>query len=217
MNSSKTSHRFQAAFTLVELLVVIAIVAILAALLFPLLGSMRIKASSAVSVSNLRQIGTAIVTYAADNNGTLPGPTWSQLGPKWQTNGNNLVYHLRDYLPNVKQPQNPIPNTLYCPTFDYPAARSDGQNPVSTNKVTYRYNFATDANGTFYPLGYPPSNGEPVRPPMTTAGLAARDTRGKPLINESLIDNKATNPPPHGNYNNTLMLDFSVQAIPTTN
>jgi len=214
MSSSKTSHRFQAAFTLVELLVVIAILAILAALLFPLVGSMRIKASSAVSVSNLRNIGIAIVTYAADNNGTLPGPAWSQLYTKWQTNnGYDLLYHLRDYLPNVKQPQNPIPNTLYCPTFDYPAARTDGKNPISTNKVTYRYQFATDANGTFRPLGYP----NPPYPPMTTAGLAARDTRGKPLINEALIDNKPGNKPPHGNYNNTLMLDFSVQAIPTTN
>ena len=208
MSSSKTTHRFQAAFTLVELLVVIAIVAILVALLFPLVGSMRIKSSSAISVSNLGKIGTAIVTFAADNNGTLPGPTYSQLGPKWQNNNNNLLYHLRDYLPNVKQPQNPIPNTLYCPTFDYPAARTDGLNPVSTNKVTYRYMSASDASGTILALGYPYTN-----PPMKIAGLAARDTRGKGLINESLINNR----PPHGNYNNTLMHDFSVQAIPTTN
>jgi prepilin-type N-terminal cleavage/methylation domain-containing protein len=204
INSSKTSHRFQPAFTLVELLVVIAILAILAALLFSLAGSMRRSTSSAVSVSNLRQIGTAIVTYAADNNGTLPGPAYSQLYTKWQTNGNNLLYHLRDYLQNVKQPQNPIPNTLYCPTFDYPAARSDGKNPVSPGKVTYRY-----LSPNITALGYP----SPPKPPMKIAGLAAIDTRGKPLINESLISNK----PPHGNYNNTLMHDFSVQAIPTTN
>ena len=209
MNSSKITHRFQPAFTLVELLVVIAILAILAALLFPLVGSMRIKASSAISVSNLRNIGTAIMTYAADNNGTLPGPAYSQLYTKWQTNGNNLLYHLRDYLQNVKQPQNPILNTFYCPTFDYPAARTDGQNPVSPGKVTYRYNYAADASGTILALGYP----SPPTPPMKIAALAARDTRGKGLINESLINNK----PPHGNYNNTLMLDFSVQAIPTTN
>jgi prepilin-type N-terminal cleavage/methylation domain-containing protein len=208
MNSSKITHRFQPAFTLVELLVVIAILAILAALLFPLVGSMRIKASSAISVSNLRNIGTAILTFAADNNGTLPGPAWSQLGPKWQTNGNNLAYHLRDYLQNVKQPQNPIPNTLYCPSFDYPAARTDGQNPISTNKVTYRY-----LSPNITALGYP----SPPTPPMKIAGLAAIDTRGKPLINEALIDNRSGNKPHHGNYNNTLMHNFSVQAIPTTN
>ncbi len=183
INSSKTSHRFQAAFTLVELLVVIAIVAILAALLFPLVGSMRIKASSAVSVSNLRNIGIAIVTFAADNNGTLPGPTYAHCSPKYGATTNVLLWHLRDYLPYVNQPQNPTGDKRYCPTWDYPAARSDGKNPVSTNKVTYSYGSATDANGTFYPLGYPGTN--PVRRPMTTAGLAARDTREKPLICES--------------------------------
>ena len=209
INSSKTSHRFQPAFTLVELLVVIAILAILAALLFPLAGSMRRSASSAVSVSNLGKIGTAIVTYAADNNGTLPGPTYAHLGPKYGATTNALLWHLKDYLPYVNQPQNPTANKLYCPTFDYPAARSDGQNPVSTNKVTYSYNSATDANGTFLALGYP----SPPTPPMKIAGLAARDTRGKPLINES----SQIQPAPHGKYRNTLMLDFSVQAIPTTN
>jgi prepilin-type N-terminal cleavage/methylation domain-containing protein len=211
MNSSKSSHRFQAAFTLVELLVVIAILAVLAALLFPLAGSMRIKASSAISVSNLRNIGIAIVTFASDNNGTLPGPTYAHLGPKFQLFGspNGLPWILRDYLPSVPQPENPIPNTQYSPTFDYPAARSDGKNPVSTNKVTYSYNSATDAIGTFLPLGYP----SPPTPPMKIAALAARDTRGKPLINES----GQIKPAPHGKYRNTLMLDFSVQAIPTTN
>jgi len=209
MSSNKTSHRFQAAFTLVELLVVIAILAILAALLFPLVGSMRIKASSAVSVSNLRNIGIAIVTFAADNNGTLPGPTYAHLGPKYGSTTNVLLWHLRDYLPYVNQPQNPTGDKRYCPTWDYPAARSDGQNPVSTNKVTYSYMSAIDANGTFLPLGYP----SPPTPPMTTAGLAARDTREKPLINES----GQIKPAPHGKYRNTLMLNFSVQAIPTTN
>ena len=200
MNPKKSIHHFKAAFTLTEILVVITIIAVLATLLFSLTSRMRNKASSAISVSNLRQIGMAIVTYASDNNGTLPGPTWSQLGTKWQeNNGHSLHYHLRDYLPNVKQPQNPIPNMLYCPTFDYPAARTDGQNPVSASKVTYRY-----LSPSILALGYPHTDR-----PMTTAQLSARDTRGKPLIKENPINNK----PPHGNYNNTLMHDFSVQAI----
>ncbi|NDG71317.1 MAG: type II secretion system protein [Proteobacteria bacterium] len=217
INSSKTSHRFQPAFTLVELLVVIAIVAILAALLFPLVGSMRIKASSAVSVSNLRNIGIAIVSYAADNNGTLPGPTYAHLNPRYQDTGNWLPYYLRDYLPYVKQPQNSIPNTRYSPAFDYPAARSQGQNPlISSAGQTYTvYSRVRDSEGSFLPLGYPGT-----APPMTTAGLAARDTRyrsglgKKPWITERT--NSAVNQPlPHGKYANTLMFDYSVKAIPT--
>ena len=216
MSSSKTTHRFQAAFTLVELLVVIAIVAILVALLFPLVGSMRIKSSSAISVSNLRKIGTAIVTFAADNNGTLPGPTYSHLSPKYGGTINVLLWHLKDYLPYVNQPQNPTGNKRYCPTWDYPAAMSDGQNPVSPGTATYTvYSNVRDSRGNFYPLGYPAT-----APPMTTAQLAARDTSyrsgsggngKKPWITEShLIE-----PPPHGKYRNTLMFDYSVRAIPT--
>jgi prepilin-type N-terminal cleavage/methylation domain-containing protein len=213
INSSKTSHRFQPAFTLVELLVVIAIVAILAALLFPLVGSMRRSASSAISVSNLGKIGTAIMTFAADNNGTLPGPTYSHLSPKYGGTTNVLLWHLKDYLPYVNQPQNPTANKSYCPTWDYPAAMSDGKNPVSPGTATYSvYTSMRDSRGFFYPLGYPA-----IAPPMTTAQLAARDTSyrsglgKKPWITESLL----IEPPPHGKYRNTLMHDFSVKAIPT--
>jgi prepilin-type N-terminal cleavage/methylation domain-containing protein len=63
------------AFTLVELLVVIAIIAILAALLFPALASAKERGRRAVCLSNLREIGIAIHTYASDNNGQIPyGP-----------------------------------------------------------------------------------------------------------------------------------------------
>ena len=62
MKTHKKFSKFNAAFTMVELLVVIAIIAVLASLLFSLASRMRTKASSAISTSNLRQIGTAIVS-----------------------------------------------------------------------------------------------------------------------------------------------------------
>jgi prepilin-type N-terminal cleavage/methylation domain-containing protein/prepilin-type processing-associated H-X9-DG protein len=62
-------------FTLIELLVVIAIVALLAALLLPALASAKERSKGIACVSNLRQIGIAIRTYADDSSGNIPfGP-----------------------------------------------------------------------------------------------------------------------------------------------
>ena len=188
----------------------ITIIAVLATLLFSLTSRMRNKASSAISVSNLRQIGTAIVMYASDKNGTLPGPSLAHNYNKINQYGTTgqLAYILRDYLPTVPQPENSNPTTRYSPTFDYPAARTDGKNPISGGKPTYSvYIYIRDSIGQFSPMGY---HGAPRPPPMTTTQLSARETRGKSWITESLL----INPPPHGKYRNTLMFDYSVQAIP---
>jgi prepilin-type N-terminal cleavage/methylation domain-containing protein/prepilin-type processing-associated H-X9-DG protein len=64
-----SSHR---AFTLLELLVVVAIIGILAAILFPVLKSVRDRGRAARCVSNLKQIGLAFQMYTQENDDTLP-------------------------------------------------------------------------------------------------------------------------------------------------
>lgn len=64
-------------FTLIELLVVIAIIAILAAILFPVLLQAKASAKKANCVSNLKQAGQSLSLYATDNNDRFPNQTIS--------------------------------------------------------------------------------------------------------------------------------------------
>lgn len=59
-------------FTLIELLVVIAIIAILAAILFPVFAQAKEAAKKTASLSNAKQLGTAVQMYLGDNDDVLP-------------------------------------------------------------------------------------------------------------------------------------------------
>jgi prepilin-type N-terminal cleavage/methylation domain-containing protein len=58
--------------TLIELLVVVAIIAILAAILFPVLARAKEKPRQTACLSNVRQLGLAIMSYAQDHEGCYP-------------------------------------------------------------------------------------------------------------------------------------------------
>ena len=118
------------AFTLVELLVVIAIIATLAALLLPAMTSAHQAAKRTACLSNLRQIGLAIHSYAADFDGRIPygpkAPPFTSPASFYPSTGSptsllslqgGAVVGLGLLLPQHLASQ---PRVLFCPGADQP-------------------------------------------------------------------------------------------------
>jgi prepilin-type N-terminal cleavage/methylation domain-containing protein/prepilin-type processing-associated H-X9-DG protein len=79
----KTERPFHTGFTLLELLVAITIIAILAALLLPVLSKAKTRALTVECQGNLKQLQLAWQMYVNDHDDFIPGNNW------WQEAGSN--------------------------------------------------------------------------------------------------------------------------------
>lgn len=85
-------------FTLIELLVVIAIIAILAAILFPVFAQAREKARAISCMSNLKQMGNALIMYQQDYDGTFVALNMPDLAYGNKTGGCTWQVAIQPYM-----------------------------------------------------------------------------------------------------------------------
>lgn len=131
------------AFTLIEILVVIGIIALLAAILFPVLSSARERARSTNCMSNQKQIALALIQYTQDYGRLFP--SLNDAG----TDGWSVAIGIRE------------PNIFQCPSEEQEAV--DGYTDywmntelmgVSDVRVRYPANTILIGDGDAGPTGY---------------------------------------------------------------
>lgn len=152
--------RLAVGFTLVEILVVIAIISVLAGLTYAIYPAATERGRTAACISNLRQIGIALIAYAEDNDGLSPPYATNRVpwpGPPWFSS-QGLVKGLQAYLGD---------NSLwFCPSDPY-AGRDDWTWGIWHEWTSYRVKFGNGPPPWPYPLpaGWKPSTGgEPDLP-----------------------------------------------------
>jgi prepilin-type N-terminal cleavage/methylation domain-containing protein/prepilin-type processing-associated H-X9-DG protein len=144
-------------FTLIELLVVIAIIAILAAILFPVFAQAREAARKTACLSNLKQMGSALMMYTQDydemfhKGSAINSPAINGFGPDTSIDGwTNWPWFYGPYIKNVG-------------VFDCPSS------PDGTIELT-KANWGNDGNYGYNYSGLTRDQGTPVR------GLAEIET-----------------------------------------
>jgi len=85
-NSNLPRRRQGRAFTLIELMVVIAIIAILVAILLPVLAHAKKLVARTQCSNNLHQLSIAINSFADDHADELPGPGWQGFYAEYSSN-----------------------------------------------------------------------------------------------------------------------------------
>ncbi|MGB8166745.1 MAG: type II secretion system protein [Chthoniobacteraceae bacterium] len=223
------------AFTLIELLVVISIIAVLAALLLPVLGKVQDGANSTKCASNLRQIGVAINSYTTDNDGLLPGPLsisqYPTLGAQGVPDDASLYKRLAKYLGFNETPGAATPsasaNVLICPAYQREAKRLD--------KPVYVLNPRQIAALGKPPFGDPDNNLEPVKkatlstwiddtdqakevPMNLSRTWAIKDADQQAFIGSTVAVQPAgfsamLTKPVHGDHRNALFYDWHVGKL----
>jgi prepilin-type N-terminal cleavage/methylation domain-containing protein/prepilin-type processing-associated H-X9-DG protein len=146
MRYNRKETRPSHGFTLIELLVVIAIIAILAAILFPVLAKARERARAIACTSNLKQLGTAFQMYRQDYDGNIPfqnmystgtpAPVWPEIMDAYVKNLE--VFRCPSHSPtNLEYGWSDVYNKWFSMGYgiNYEMAAGDGYDQYATSNV----------------------------------------------------------------------------------
>jgi prepilin-type N-terminal cleavage/methylation domain-containing protein/prepilin-type processing-associated H-X9-DG protein len=98
----RLSHNRAVAFTLIELLVVIAIIAILAALLLPVISRTKMTAQSIACMNNLKQLEDCCHLYSADYDDCLPpNQAGGFVTEASSTNSPSIINNISSWCPGI--------------------------------------------------------------------------------------------------------------------
>lgn len=131
------------AFTLLELLIVVGIIAVLAALLLPVLSRAKEKAREATCQSNLHQIAIGFQLYWQDNHDEFPAPgSKTEYGPQpedwiwWEQDRDVTRSAIARYVSGFN------PKVFTCPS-DRDAQRLQGEGRLRDDPYRYSYSLTS--------------------------------------------------------------------------
>jgi prepilin-type N-terminal cleavage/methylation domain-containing protein/prepilin-type processing-associated H-X9-DG protein len=194
------------AFTLIELLVVITIIAILIALLFPVIAKSRSSARSVECKNNMKQIGTVMIQYRTDNDGKLPASGFFGIPPYYNRDLRNFQNQIRGYLGLSESStwSTSIDLMEFSPTFKCPSykGKKGGKN------YELRGEFTNDDGIKIRPFGLiGGANGAISVQPMFYGSVQSKEWA---LKDDVSWENVAPN---HDTYRNALFFDGRVGTM----
>lgn len=229
--------RARNAFSLVEMLVTLSIIIVLGVLLIPALQRARLSAMRTSDLGNLKQVGIAILSFAADNDQRLPGPTPTGQRPYYRGTDRAhdapfLAFFLAPYL-GCPTPATTSSDLNICPPLISSGVKAI-KGATVFNEINYIVNYGTtnlpgDAiaawRRTLFGSNF-------YSPPLTPAKLPTL-AQAVPLNEVWMMcnaDQECTAPslmasgwfsslplkPVHGTTRNFLYVDGHVEALPKT-